>query len=441
MPKIGLLTLCHTDYICQAINNQRDNIANALRDKGVDVVYSDTLCDDFAKASAEARRLIKEDVEGVIFFLGSWIECPTARAAVREMEHLPMCLFGFPMYEENGRLESTGAYVSYAMFKGVMDRVGYAYKGVLGNTDDPAVHEQLLSFCVAASASERMKRTRIGLVGYTSMSIYTGTFDHVLLRAIVGPEVEQMDSYTLINMAEAVSDAEVDEAIDWLKARSRIRTEVTSESLRKAIRLYVAMKKTCNDKALDAFNIKCQYEFSKEYKAVPCVPASMLADSGVVSSCEGDMMLTVSMTLMHYLSGAPVSYGDSMNNNGNVVKFSSCGFNPFSFGTKETCEVRNFMPHPGFTGIQTSFVLRPGRVTVMRLVEDVGSYHIVYMTGEGLETELRQGYMPALDVRLDGDVQKFLENLSGQHYAIVYGDISDRIEDYARIMGFDAIRI
>lgn len=31
--------------------------------------------------------------------------------------------------------------------------------------------------------------------------------------------------------------------------------------------------------------------------------------------------------------------------------------------------------------------------------------------------------MPALDVKLDGDVKWFVENYAGQHYAICYGDL------------------
>ena len=104
-------------------------------------------------------------------------------------------------------------------------------------------------------------------------------------------------------------------------------------------------------------------------------------------------------------------------------------------------QISNFMPHPGFKGIQNSFVLRPERVTVMRLVEDIGDYHIVYFTGQGLPTQKRQGYMPALDVELDGDVNELVKNYSGQHYAIVYGDVSAEIEDYCRLKGIRAVRV
>ncbi|HHV95074.1 MAG TPA: hypothetical protein GXX37_01135 [Clostridiaceae bacterium] len=52
-----------------------------------------------------------------------------------------------------------------------MGRVRYRYKPVLGLPDDFTVLEEIKSFCTAASCVKRFKRTRIGLIGYTSLSI------------------------------------------------------------------------------------------------------------------------------------------------------------------------------------------------------------------------------------------------------------------------------
>jgi len=57
------------------------------------------------------------------------------------------------------------------MFKSTMGRVRYRYKPVLGLPDDFTVLEEIKSFCTAASCVKRFKRTRIGLIGYTSLSI------------------------------------------------------------------------------------------------------------------------------------------------------------------------------------------------------------------------------------------------------------------------------
>lgn len=440
MIKIGFASIGHTDYINKASADIAARAVSELISIGFDIYGIEGPIVDVTKAAKSGREFIKQDVEGIIIFLETWIECPVTMALIREIEHLPICLWGFPMFTRNGLMESTGSFVSYAMFKGTMDRIKYRYKPVLGLPDGSEALKQVESFCKAASAAERLKRTRIGLVGYTSMSIYPGTFDHVFLRIKIGPEVEHIDAYTLINLAESLPEQDSMEIIGYLKKIARMEDDVQYSDLVKVSKLYAALKKIIEQRGLHSINVKCQYEFSKEYGMVMCVPLSVLAEFGVVTSCEGDILNTVSMLMLNYLSGQTVTYGDVINLENDLIKFSSCGFLPYSFGDKHAIEIRKCI-HPGFNGIQNSFTFKPGKVTVMRLVEDQCDFHIIYLTGQGLKTELRQGYMPALDVRPDGDVKRFVDNISGQHYAICYGDLSNEIEDLSRILGINVIRV
>lgn len=440
MGKIGFINICHGDYVNASALGMAERAVQALREAGADVLAEGPAM-DVRGAERAARLLVRSEVDGVILFLGTWMECPVAMAALREVEHLPLCLWGFPMFTENGSLNSTGSYVSFAMFKGTMERAGYRCKYVLGMPGDPETTAAAADFCTAAACAARLKRTRIGLVGYTSMGIYPGTFDHVFLRVKIGPEVEQMDSYTLINMAQAAAPEDVAEAAERLGRRAAFAPDVTAGDLEKVARLAAALLQFARQKDLQGVNVKCQYEFSKEYGMVMCVPLSVFADFGFVSSCEGDMMNTVSMTALRYLAGADVAYGDVIHHGDGVVKLSSCGFMPFGMGGDCDRTVRRFMPHPGFRGIQNSFSPRPGRVTVLRLVEDRCDYHFLCMTGEGLQTELRQGYMPALDVRPDGGVEPFVEQYAGQHFAFCYGDYTGPIKDLARILGIGFVKV
>ena len=99
------------------------------------------------------------------------------------------------------------------------------------------------------------------------------------------------------------------------------------------------------------------------------------------------------------------------------------------------------MPHDGFHGIQASFVMRPEKVTLLRLVEDCGSHHLLYGTGMGQLTQLRQGYMPALDILLDGSMENLVRHYAGQHFAVCYGDYTGKLETLAAIMGIGTVKI
>ena len=74
---------------------------------------------------------------------------------------------------------------------------------------------------------------------------------------------------------------------------------------------------------------------------------------------------------------------------------SSCGFAPMSLAHEPDGATVRELGHPGFDGIICSCTLKRGKVTFARLVEGRGDYRLVYGTGVGVETELRQGRFPA----------------------------------------------
>jgi L-fucose isomerase-like protein len=442
MPKIGFISVGHPDYINDTSAILKYKAIESMEKIGIQVISAEKTAADSQSARLFANKLIKQDLDGVVLFLETWMECPVAMSAIREIEHLPFALWGTPMFNNNGQSVSTGSFVSFAMFKGSLDRLEYNYEAILGQPSQKSVIEKIKAFAIAAEAYSRMKITSIGLVGYTSMSIYPGTFDHLLMRKAIGPEIVQMDTYTLLNKMGDIKDSECDDTIQYLKSTAKIRNDVTNENLITVSKMYLALKKICDSKHLSAINVKCQYELSKKFGMTACVPLSVLAENGVVASCEGDILVTVSMLMLNYLSKSITAYADIINiNEDNTIKLSPCGFIPYSLGDKDKREIRKFMPNVGFKGIQNSFVYKPGKVTLLRLVEDRFDYHIIYTVGTGLPTELRQGYMPALDVDIGDKTQEFIEHLAGQHYAFCYGDFSAELNQLAKIMKIKCIRI
>ena len=440
MKKVGVIWIGHADYLNENTRAIMGEIECAL--KGMDAVSVDAphVVASDAEAVSAARALLRADLSGAILVLVTWVECSVAMSVIKELRGLPAVMWGFPIEETQGRAESTGSYVSAAMLSGVVKRLRLRMRVLIGSWRNAEILRQIEAFARAASAMDRLFYARIGLFGYTSMSIYPGTFDHALMRYRIGPEIEQMDAYTLIRKAESIPNEEIQACIRALSNVTAIQPDVLPNVLDKTMALYAALKKLSVEHGWAAVNVKCQYEFSKEYRAVPCVALSMLADDGVVASCEGDIPNTVSMLLLNALSGRAVTYGDAITHYGNTVQFSPCGFLPPSMGQGEV-RVQKFMEHPGFSGIQISGVMQLERVTFLRLVEDVGEYHILYGTGMGQTTKPRGGCMPALDVKLDGLVQSLCAAYAGQHFALAYGDLSAEIEAFAAALGLSVIRV
>lgn len=438
-PRIAVLMVGHPDYptsVGAAFGRQmRETLAAA----GVDIVWHGEPVVDYLGAAQAAREVLRTEPEGVILFLATWIECSTALAAIRELEHLPFALWAIPMFESDGVRQSTGSFVAACALRPALVRMGYRPKLFVGFPEDPSTLAAARSFCYAAHCTERLKRTRLGLVGYSAMSIYPGTFDHVLLRRYVGPEVVHFDTYTLVTAADSVGDEAIAETEALVRASCDIETE--QHRLRKACRLAIAASDLVSRHHLHAVNVKCQYELSQQYGMTACVPMAVLAGRGVVASCEGDVMVTVTQVMLHYLSNQVTTYGDVLELRGAEMLLSSCGFAPFSLADPSSPRAIRELDYPGFDGIICSFVLQPGPVTFARLAEGKGDYTLVYGLGQGVQTDLRQGRFPALRVVIEGQPDTLMDHLPSQHLALCPGHLAQELDDACRILGIKAIRI
>ncbi len=436
--KIALLVVGHRDYPNDVGLRMAELAAAEVSARGVDLAWERKALLEPWDAAAAARGLVPM-VDGVIIFLATWVEAPTAIAAIREVEHLPLAVWGFPMYGPE-RAESTGSFVAYAVVKAALERMGQRFVGLAGAVDDAHVLARAAAFCLAAGALQRLRRARVGLVGYASMGMYSGTFSHALLRRAIGPEVDQVDTYTLLRRAERYGQEECEAVLGALRSKARLAEGVAQGKLCKPARLYLALREIARERRWDAVNVKCQYELSQEYGSIACVPLSLLAEEGLVAGCEGDIPTTVAQLILHQLSGQPIYYGDLLDLHDGRALFSSCGMAPFSLADErgvELCEIG----FPGFSGIVNTMALRPGPVTYAQLAERADGYALIYGTGLGLPSRPRQGRFPALAVQLHGEQERLLAALAGQHFALAYGDVSQELETLMYLLGMEAIRI
>ena len=91
--------------------------------------------------------------------------------------------------------------------------------------------------------------------------------------------------------------------------------------------------------------------------------------------------------------------------------------------------------------------VKTGPVTLVRLAQVNGELVLHAVRGEAKtpETWEEAGWappapqLPSLEVFLEGDSEKFLANVMGQHYIVTYGDNMGVLHDYAEIAGIRMI--
>ena len=98
-PQVGFLTLGHRDYPNEVGERMADQAVEQLIEAGIEIHCAASPALEPWQAVDAARELLDARVDGIVLFLDTWLEAPVAVAAIRELEHLPLLVWGFPPHK------------------------------------------------------------------------------------------------------------------------------------------------------------------------------------------------------------------------------------------------------------------------------------------------------------------------------------------------------
>jgi len=177
-----------------------------------------------------------------------------------------------------------------------------------------------------------------------------------------------------------------------------------------------------------------------------CLPHAMLSDEGVVCGCEGDIHQTVSMMVLHYLSGKSVMFLDVVGacDDNNSLQFISCGFSPINV-IDNLKDVR-LCPQISAKGkgITQALTLPPGdKVTIFRIDGRYprGNFSGHIIAGKTSKTRRIIEEWPSTEVLLNkgNDWWNFIQNCTADHFALVKGDYTEELMNFNKILNFESI--
>jgi L-fucose isomerase-like protein len=437
-PRVLVIPFGYPDYPQDLLRKYTDESVSALAALGLDVASTPMVV--LESDVPGARKQVREsEADLYVPLVLSWIEVPLVPATLQEIFGRPMLLWTHTTFREaDGGEADLGSVPGAGVVRQTLEEMGVPFKFIYGQPDEADMVRQAGPLAAAAHAVMEMGQARIGLFGYASMGMYTGTFDHTKLRRLLGPEVVHFDQYTLIQRAEKRS---MEKAEAEAKARAgRDKWELTAglkpAELGPSWRVYEALEELVGEGRLDAVTIKCQYEMSRDWGLAPCLPLSILGDK-VTSSCEGDVYLSVSQLILHYLSGGTtIAYGDVHTARGRDIILGACGFAPLSHA-RGTPIIRKHTAL--YEGVYNGSPYKEGTVTLARVANDGAGYKLHATAGEVVDPpRLHEVGCPPyswLQARIESPIDHFMQNLSSQHYAIAYGDWRPELAEFCRLKG------
>lgn len=439
-PKAGLIPVAQPYYLAEwckiaPIEPLIERATKALEKAGIEVVSFGTKYFLTERDSTDAaEELMKKGVDALIFLVTTWILTDQVLDPIQRTR-LPFVLWAIP---ETIRSSIVGG----SVVKGALDNMGITnYKWVVGLPEDEETIKSIRAFIRAACTHKLLRHSKMGVIGYTTMQMYTADVDFAEVKKIFGISITHFDSDELIREIEKIPDKEAEKVYERITKEFK-RVEPSKKFMLKAIKEYLAIKKMAKENGLQLIGAKCHPSPLVEYGMLPCLANTLINDEGeIVFVCENDLNAALTMLIEHYLTGQPTILADlgKIDRKKNTIKLFNCGSAAswFAGGPQNVSLVHQF-EWVG-KGVASDFIFKPGRVTIARLGKVNGCYVMHIATGEVIPTEKEVPRWPEGEIRLDGSVDEFVKNVLANHYHIVYEDIKEELVDLCRLLGIKSI--
>lgn len=386
-----------------------------------------------------------DNYDAVIVLIATWIEAPHVMHVLSAagLEGKPMLLWSHDNVWDEGEKAtiSFGAIASAGVMRESFEEFGYQFKFVVGNPGDAKLEKEIKDFCAAVTTVAKLRASRLGMIGYVSMGMYTGLADPVKVKRHFGTEIVHIDNYSLLAHLDEADPAELEREKESLKKEWSVAPGISEALLDKNSAVYLRMRKLVKEHKLDSLTAKCQYEMSIDYGFTPCVALSLLGEQMPVS-CEGDVYLLLSQMILAGVSGKTTTYGDMLAFVDGGMICAACGFAPKSF---LNAEKPNIDQHTAlYSGMLITTSFKPQPVTVIRLANYKDGFKLHLL--EGHTEELKDfheigcpAYAGSVIKFENKSVEDFKQEIMSQHYAIVPGHHAGALRDFCRLMDIKVV--
>ena len=196
---------------------------------GIELVRSDPVFGESTEPDRAIRELKAGEWDFLIVNIINWIDTRGVFRVLREFRNEPIVLYSLGGFtDEHGTLISPAAGAGSTSVRYALEQWGYRFKYLYNGPDSPMDVDGILKFGKAARVAKRLTKTRLGMIGFNDMGLYSTGFNVTRLRDRIGPEVESVDLLQLERKMNALDPAEVQNEIKRITAYNIIYIECTT---------------------------------------------------------------------------------------------------------------------------------------------------------------------------------------------------------------------
>jgi L-fucose isomerase-like protein len=257
----------------------------------------------------------------------------------------------------------------------------------------------------------------------------------------------------IISYTEAieVDNPELKDIIKQMEEEADL-SMLEEENRLKIAKLELVLRKFAKEKGLLGIGLQCWTAIQRVYGVSPCYIMGRLTNTGIMTSCEVDIYGALTMILQYQasLKATPPHFIDwtiQHQEKKDVFLSWHCGNAPPSLACKNcliSVKYHSIMGHTlgsKITKGTAEFQLKPGLVTICRLVEYNDEFKMLVTKGEirSSQQTLRGSWSWVEVPNLDLLYRTLVKEGFTHHASIIHGDYTRAIVDACEILGIKPI--
>jgi len=216
--------------------------------------------------------------------------------------------------------------------------------------------------------------------------------------------------------------------------RGGVSLRTTRQFVDNAFLLTEVFKDLMQEAHTDAITINaCMGTIMPMAETTACLPLSLLNDAGYLAFCESDFVVIPSGMLLHHISGKPVFLNDPTYPHDGEVTLAHCTA-PRKMDGRNQEDVLLLTHFESDYGAAPKVQMRKGQ-RVTTIDPDFASERWLGFEGEISAIPFLDICRSQIDVRVDGDCDRLLEEMRGFHWMTCYGSYSRELGYALRKVG------
>ncbi|HOJ10394.1 MAG TPA: hypothetical protein PK733_07360 [Clostridiales bacterium] len=467
MYKAGFVGFGEVNTPRDVVDAKCNEAKELLVKNGFKLVTTGSVTDD--EKSTEAERAIRDlkgdDFDFLIVCLTGWIPSHTVIRVISEFKEKPMVLWGLAgnskdgncsncSNSENGsnainasnmRLATTAAQAGTTAIRKPMEDMGYKFKYIYDFPDAQPKIDEIITFAKAATTVAKLKKSKVGMMGYRDMRLYGTMFDGVSLKAKIGIEVEFFEMLEIVQRMKNIDENKVNQLIEKILKEWDFQKEPNPDSLNFGVKAFLALKEKIEEDGYDAISLIDVDGMKKLLNFPPSLIFMLIANEMKKYTIpENDTLGAVTQLITGYATGQISAYMEFYEFMPDRVLIGVPDYIPAEVidGSLKVLPTSFGQLSEGVLNVSK---VKTGKVTLARLGYSNNEYVMHIVTGTAVEPrgweevgwEAPAPQLPSLEVILDTPIDDFAQKVMGQHYIVTYGDNAGVLKDICKLMSIE----